>query len=480
MGSLWTSAPTSPWSSAGGIDPVISRMIPGRPSRWIRRRVMSARFPEVSARTARNVEAPASPGPPSLEREVNSVEIGSSPSPGDAMRSGGWVSQWTTDRNPRADRPWSAATTLRPNEPASTTGWEWNASARLRRRAFFGASTVGDWRWISRSACRNRRAGPLRRWEGPEIGQFRIDTGPVRSGAEMGIGPGIPTEPPESRRRRRPHARDPTAASSGHRPRYPPIEPAKQLEVEAPVTAPSSAHHRVSHHSRGPSLWRQTLPFTYGPTALLSVLRSMGHPLRPGPRANRISLRRGARAVARPGAHPLGLALVAERRGLNPHLVWKGPRPWSWSHIRRKHSLLPKRDYLRIESGWWAKCRRNGILGSFGNLHPCEGTGPLLGAVSDPRDPDRSDSHGVRLWPGTQRIYVRNPLRKAPKISNESPEEAGSRSGFGWTPCGIAISIPPAASEGDEPSTEAGTRPRSQRTTPRRRRTAGDRLPANP
>jgi len=188
-----------------------------------------------------------------------------------------------------------------------------------------------------------------------------------------------------------------------------------------------------------PIVISQTLPFTCGPAALLSVLGSLGAVAHPtGGHLAEIDLWRETTAVACPGSHPLGLALAAERRGLRARLVWEGSRPWLWSHIRSQHALLRKGDYQRIEAAWIDEGRRLGVLDEPGPV-PCEGAGLLLMEVKGPKGSHRSDPHWVGRWEGSQGTYLLNPLGRAPEPGIRSPEELWSRSGFEGTRCWISL-----------------------------------------
>jgi hypothetical protein len=216
------------------------------------------------------------------------------------------------------------------------------------------------------------------------------------------------------------------------------------------MTVPSWPHRPSPHLPAPPLVCPQSLPFTCGPAALLSVLTSMGHPIGPDPSAAEIALWREVTAVACPGAHPLGLALAAERRGLRARLTWEGPRPWLWSHIRRTHhALLRKSDYVRIEASWLADSRRSGILDSS-RQHPCEGIGLLLMGVNGPKGSYRSDPHWVGLWEAPRGVYLLNPLRRSPQPCSESPADLWNRSGFEGTRCWISLA--PARAPGVRPT----------------------------
>lgn len=199
--------------------------------------------------------------------------------------------------------------------------------------------------------------------------------------------------------------------------------------------SPAYRNPRPQH----PLLVRQTLPFTCGPAALLSVLASCGTGVhRAQGNLQEIELWRESTAVACPGSHPLGLALAAERRGLRARLVWEGPRPWLWSHIRSHHGLLRRSDYLRIETAWMEDGQRRGILARSGPV-PCEGSGLLLVEVRGPKGSDRSDPHWVGCWEGPRGAYLLNPLRTVPTPSTRSPEELWQHSGFEGTRCWISL-----------------------------------------
>jgi hypothetical protein len=199
-----------------------------------------------------------------------------------------------------------------------------------------------------------------------------------------------------------------------------------------PFTSPSG-------RSRPPVVFRQTLPFTCGPAALLSVLISSGASGSGlGRGVAEVDLWRESTAVACPGSHPLGLALAAERRGFRARLAWQGSRPWLWSHIRSEHALLRKSDYLRIETAWLDECQRHGTL-TPSPFAPCEGGGLLLVTASGPKGSDRLDPHWVGLWKGPRGVYLLNPLRKAPQPCPESAEELWSRSGFQGTRCWLSL-----------------------------------------
>jgi len=202
--------------------------------------------------------------------------------------------------------------------------------------------------------------------------------------------------------------------------------------VSAPTPGPRS-------HGSYPVVFCQTLPFTCGPAALLSVLASSGGAGHgPGSELAEIDLWRESTAVACPGAHPMGLALAAERRGFVVHLTWEGPSPWLWSHIRSQHALLRRGDYLRIETSWRGECQRHGILTPSRSV-PCEGDGLLLVKAGGPKGANRSDPHWVGRWEGPRGAYLLDPLRSKPRPYSSSPQELWSRSGFEGTRCWISL-----------------------------------------
>ncbi|MHB1435755.1 MAG: peptidase C39 family protein [Thermoplasmata archaeon] len=207
----------------------------------------------------------------------------------------------------------------------------------------------------------------------------------------------------------------------------------------------------------------QTLPFTCGPAALLSVLASSGAPGRgPARELAEIDLWRESTAVACPGAHPLGLALAAERRGFRVHLAWEGGRPWLWSHIRARHALLRKGEYRRIETVWLEEAQRRGILAPS-RLAPCEGDGLLLVAAGGPKGSDRSNPHWVGRWKGPRGVYLLNPLRKTPQPCVRSPEDLWRRSGFEGTRCWISLEPKRTARADRNPGAGPGSGPSNRR-----------------
>ncbi|MHB1931481.1 MAG: peptidase C39 family protein [Thermoplasmata archaeon] len=224
------------------------------------------------------------------------------------------------------------------------------------------------------------------------------------------------------------------------RPGYPSLPPPVERGFgEMSMRLESSPTPGPRSHGSHPVIFCQTLPFTCGPAALLSIVASSGAAgLGPGSELAEIDLWRESTAVACPGAHPMGLALAAERRGFGVHLTWEGPRPWLWSHIRSQHALLPKSDYLRIETSWREECQRHGILTPSRSV-PCEGSGLLLVKAGGPNGADRSDPHWVGRWEGPRGAYLLDPLRQKPRPCSSSPGELWSRSGFEGTRCWISM-----------------------------------------
>jgi hypothetical protein len=193
----------------------------------------------------------------------------------------------------------------------------------------------------------------------------------------------------------------------------------------------------TSHSSLG--FWSQSFPFSCGPAALGGVLSSLGWRTRPDRRLAEIEIWRESTALACPGAHPLGLALAAQRRGFAVEVRWSGPRPWLWAHIRSRHAFFRLRDYVRVETSLARQCANAGVSVRRGDLPPGRSeAGLLLSTASEATDSER-DPHWVGLLPKSGGFLVLDPLRRAPYRSSRSLSGWWEASGFEETRSWVGV-----------------------------------------
>ncbi len=154
-------------------------------------------------------------------------------------------------------------------------------------------------------------------------------------------------------------------------------------------------------------------------------------------------------AIACPGAHPLGLALAARRRGFAVEVWILGPRPWIREHVRSAHAFLPTTDYAEIERSLERACRRAGVPVRRDPKGPAPpGAGLLL--VTDHRGPGTEpDPHWIGLVPDPPDGWVvHDPMRPRSQASDRTFDEWWAHSGFGgarsW------VQVVPAAPSGPQ------------------------------
>ena len=199
----------------------------------------------------------------------------------------------------------------------------------------------------------------------------------------------------------------------------------------------------------GPSIgWPQSFPFSCGPAALGSVLTALGWSPRRPRVEEEIEIWRESTAVACPGAHPLGLALAADRRGFRADVRTTGPSPWLWHHIRTRHSPLPRAAYRRIEDDLVHRCRHRGIRVKTSSEPPSPGEYGLLLTTARRTRGDAPDPHWIALIPSEGTLRVVDPLRRTPRRSARTLSEWWSRSGFERTRSWISLRAPAPEDDG--------------------------------
>ncbi len=206
----------------------------------------------------------------------------------------------------------------------------------------------------------------------------------------------------------------------------------------------------------GRDLWRQSFPFTCGPAALGGVLSALGWNPSGDRGEEELAIWRESTAVACPGAHPLGLALAARLRGFDPEVVWLGPRPWLWPHIRRDHHFSRKSEYVRIEGFFAREARAAHIpvrrgLGSTPTASP----GLLLVTVHGARD-ERHDPHWVGVLPEGDGRWISDPLRS--RAWSERTPLAGRWTSSGFEGTRVWIGLRPRKSAAASVPARLGTR----------------------
>jgi hypothetical protein len=194
--------------------------------------------------------------------------------------------------------------------------------------------------------------------------------------------------------------------------------------------------------SRGvgrPTCWKQSFPFTCGPAALGSVMATLGWD-RSGDRVRaELEIWRESTAVACPGAHPLGLALAAVRRGFASGVRVSGPRPWLWDHVRSNHSFSRLALYRAVDQDLLRQCAdaHVPILRSDGPPQPPE-FGLLLVTVRAGRSGER-DPHWIGLMPTSDGLWIADPLHPTAYRSSRSPLEWWETSGFEGTRSWVTV-----------------------------------------
>ncbi len=186
--------------------------------------------------------------------------------------------------------------------------------------------------------------------------------------------------------------------------------------------------------------WHQSFPYTCGAAALGGVLVDLGW--RPtGPRVEaELQLWRESTAVACPGAHPLGLALAARRRGFGAEVVLDGPSPWLWAHVSRRHPGFRRSEYRAVERVLRHDCRALGISvhGSSGPRLLRAGHGLVLSSEVD-RSSGVGDPHWLRVAPREDGVQLEDPLWPT-RVGRPQPwRGAWTRSGFEGTRCWVRI-----------------------------------------
>jgi hypothetical protein len=185
--------------------------------------------------------------------------------------------------------------------------------------------------------------------------------------------------------------------------------------------------------------WRQSFPFSCGPAALGSLLMMLGWKTTRSRTSEELDLWREATAVACPGAHPLGLALTARRRGFVSEVRIDGNRPWLREHVLSAHALLGRRDYSRVERSLVRECRELGIPVRWGADVPREGQSGLL-LVTARADPGtKPDPHWIGLLATDKGLWVTDPARSRPYRSAQSLAEWWAVSGFAGTKSWVGI-----------------------------------------
>jgi Peptidase_C39 like family len=185
--------------------------------------------------------------------------------------------------------------------------------------------------------------------------------------------------------------------------------------------------------------WIQSFPFSCGPAALGSVLTALDWTSSRGRPAEQLTLWREVTAVACPGAHPLGLALAARRRGFSSEVRVDGARPWLNEHSQRSHRLLRSRDYSRVERYLLRECQDLGIPVRWGAVSPREAQACLLLVTNHGRPAAEPDPHWVGLVPSVKSVWVSDPLRRRPYRSRRSLREWWDVSGFDGTKSWVGI-----------------------------------------
>jgi hypothetical protein len=186
--------------------------------------------------------------------------------------------------------------------------------------------------------------------------------------------------------------------------------------------------------------WTQSFPFSCGPAALGSVLTALGWTSSRRRPAEELALWREVTAIACPGAHPLGLALAAGRRGFSSKVRIDGTRPWLNDHIQSAHSLLRPRDYSRVERYLLRECEELGIPVRWGAVSPSEAQTCLLLVTEHGGPATEPDPHWVGLVPSENGVWVSDPLRPRPYRSRRSLPEWWDVSGFDGTKSWVGIS----------------------------------------
>lgn len=191
------------------------------------------------------------------------------------------------------------------------------------------------------------------------------------------------------------------------------------------------------------SHWEQSFPFSCGPAALGAVLTELGW-RSPGNRLEEeIAIWRESTAVACPGAHPLGLALAAVRRGFSASVVIEGMRPWLREHVVSGHRLLTASDYTRFERLLRSECRRARVPVRGGPPDPSRPVAGLLLVTALPDPGTEPDPHWIGLVPRARSGYiVHDPLRSRAYRSARPWAEWWDRSGFQGTRSWVTVSTP--------------------------------------
>jgi SAM-dependent methyltransferase len=188
-----------------------------------------------------------------------------------------------------------------------------------------------------------------------------------------------------------------------------------------------------------PGFWTQSFAFSCGPSALGSVLESLGWSPGRHRSEEELEIWRESTAIACPGTHPFGLALAATRRGFLAEVRTAGPRPWLWRHIRRQHRSLALRQYQAIETSLVEGCRRAGVRLRQGGRSPGNGhAGLLLTRAPSPALRD-VDPHWIGLLPAEGSMIVMDPLRAREYRSDRSVEDWWEDSGFDGTKSWVEI-----------------------------------------
>lgn len=197
-----------------------------------------------------------------------------------------------------------------------------------------------------------------------------------------------------------------------------------------------------------PVHWKQSLPFTCGPAALGNVLNGLGWRRPTDPVREEVEIWRESTAVVCPGAHPLGLALAARRRGFSARVTIRGPRPWLWHHIRTIHAGALRREYEAIEQELARDCAAAGVRIDWpGRLADRPTPGVLL--VSAPERPEGSlDPHWIGILPNALGSWIADPLRASLYRSEAPLHRWWEDSGFEGTRSWVAVSPPSRPPEG--------------------------------
>jgi hypothetical protein len=179
--------------------------------------------------------------------------------------------------------------------------------------------------------------------------------------------------------------------------------------------------------------WTQSFPFSCGPAALGSMLTALGWRGSRGRLEEELALWREATAVACPGAHPLGLAVAARRRGFSTEVRIEGPRPWLNEHIRSAHRWLPPRSYARVERYLLRECEDLGISVRWGAAAPLEAHAALLLVSENGAPAAEPDPHWIGLVPSEDGVWVSDPLRRRPYPTRRSVRDWWDVSGYQGT-----------------------------------------------